>query len=51
MIFSNYVSRKGDEPLKMRFREEVMEQQPILGPGEGEEMMKEVLGTMKHGKE
>jgi hypothetical protein len=35
----------------MRFREEVMEKQPFLGPGEGEEVMKEVLGTMRSGKE
>jgi hypothetical protein len=49
-IFSDYVERRGGDSLTMKFGEEVTEKQTITGPGE-EEVMKEVLGTMRSGKE
>jgi hypothetical protein len=35
----------------MRFGEEVMEKRPLSEPGDGEEVIREVLGTMRSVKE
>jgi hypothetical protein len=48
-IFSDYVDRRGDS-LITRFKE-VIQNSPFQGQVVGEEMMKEVLGTMRGGKE
>jgi spore coat protein CotH len=46
-IFSDYVDRRGSDSLTMRFGEEVKQNSPFQGQAKGEEVMKEVLGTMR----